>query len=131
MSGPVHFCWTCYAQLPDLPLTCPHCGGPTEPPPDATRLDLQLWALGHPIVERRMIALAALERNPAAGADRAAVEAVRGLVDSADPYLAAQALHALHTLVGDDAWGLVERAAQEGSAPVRRVALDLLDERDG
>lgn len=133
MSGPVRFCWSCYAQLRELPLPrfCPQCGRPTEPPADATAMDLQRWALGHPLIERRMIALAALERNPAAGRDKTVVAVVRALVDSADPYLAARALHALHALVGADARSVVQRAAEQGSAPVRRVARDLLTGRDG
>lgn len=132
MSGPVHFCWSCYAQLPGLPMLCPRCGRPTEPPVDATQVQLQLWSLGHPLVERRMIALAALERNPAAAGDSTVVEVVRALVDSADPYLAARALRSLHALAGADSWGVVQRAAEEGSpAPGRRVARELLAGRDG
>ncbi len=132
MSGRVHFCWSCYAQLPGLSRLCPRCGGPTEPPADATQVQLQLWSLGHPLVGRRMIALAALERSPAAAGDSTVVEAVRALVNSADPYLAARALQSLHALAGADSWDVVQRAAEEGSsAPVRRVARDLLAKRGG
>lgn len=73
-----------------------------------------------------MIALTALERNPAAAAEPAVIETVRALLDAADPYLAAQALHTVHTLLGDDARELVQRAAREGPAPVRHVARTLL-----
>lgn len=132
MSGPVHFCWSCYAQLPELPRRCPRCGGPTEPPADATQLQRQLWSLGHPLIERRMIALAALEQNPAAAGDSTVVEVVRALVDSADPYLAARALQSLHALAGAASWDVVQGATEDSSpAPVRRVARDLLAERDG
>lgn len=118
MAGPTYFCWHCY-QANDHPSgPCRACGKPVQPPAGATTTDIQLWALGHPLVERRMLAIAALghEREPAAA------RPLRQLAEDADPYVAAAALEALVEIGGPETPALVDRLAQDGPAPVRAVA---------
>lgn len=78
-----------------------------------------------------MVALEALSNEPAAAGDGEVIEAIRGLLDDADPYLAAQALRAFHALAPDRGRAVVERAARTGAAPVRHTARQLLREGAG
>ena len=126
MTGPTYYCWHCYAPLQEPSATCPDCGQSSDPPPGTDSLSLKVWALDHPLIERRMLALRALERSPAARARADAVTATRRLCHSADPYLAAAALRALHALAPDQAAEILDEAAVHGPAPVRHAARQLL-----
>jgi len=82
--------------------------------------DLHLWALSHPLVGRRMLAVAALGREHE---QRAAAPLTHLLNSGTDPYLAAAALEALVQIRGLDACrALLARLATDASAPVRATA---------
>lgn len=125
MAGPTYYCWSCYAVADAATGRCVRCGQRIEAPPEADYADRLMWALDHPLVERRMVAVRVLGRRREA---RAAGR-LRQLVASVDdPYLAAAALESLVAVVGRAACSdLLAELAGHGPAPVRRVALDLLD----
>jgi len=87
-----------------------------------------MWALHHPLAERRMIAVHAIGQRRLA---RARGE-LRALASDGDPYLAAAALEALIALDGTEAHhDLIDRLRRSGAAPVRAVARDLWQPRQG
>jgi HEAT repeat protein len=99
-------------------------------PPDVNYHDQLVWALTHPLPDRRLIAATVLGTI---GNDRAAGR-LRELVYDRDPYLAAAALRSFASIVGPRSRGLLVEAAATGSAPVRYAARELLarqgDSRD-
>jgi len=115
-----HFCWHCYAQNERPDGLCARCGEEIAEPADTTFDDRLLWALRHPIPERRMVAVRALARRRA-GRAREPLHELATRAD--DPYLAAAALEALVELDGIEPHrALVAGLARQGPAPVRRVA---------
>jgi HEAT repeat protein len=91
-------------------------------PPDATYQDQLVWALRHPLPDRRLMAVTALGTT---GDDRVASR-LRELVYDRDPYLAAAALRSFATIVGLRSRGLLIEAAATGPAAVRYAARELL-----
>jgi len=116
----VHYCWHCYGANDAATGQCRHCGDPIEPPAGTTYADQLLWALAHPLVERRMVAARVLgERR-----ERRAIPELRELaLTQGDPYLAAAALHALVSIEGPQRLReLLERLAAKGPPQVREAA---------
>lgn len=56
MAGLTYYCWSCYRPAQVASGPCERCGGPSEAPPDADYADLLVWALDHPLAERRLLA---------------------------------------------------------------------------
>ena len=54
-----YFCWACYAPV-DGAEGYPACGHASAPPPGTSFTERLLWALRHPLVERRMVAIGVL-----------------------------------------------------------------------
>lgn len=97
-------------------------------PPGTTYVDQLLWALEHPLPERRLVAARVLGQR---GEPRAATP-LRSLVTNSDPYLAATALHALAQICGVDQIRDVLREQQRsGPAPVRAAARAALGAEHG
>lgn len=129
MAGPTYYCWSCYAPAPAASGRCEHCGGHLEAPPGAGYSDLLMWALDHPLAERRLVAARALGQRREVRAEGRLRELVW---TREDPYLAAAAVQALVAIVGrQDCTDLLTELAEHGPAPVRRTAADLLSDHDG
>jgi hypothetical protein len=114
-----YFCWRCRGEVDRDRRRCPHCGGETASPPDADYTDLLIWALDHPLPERRIMAADILgRRRDVRGRDR-----LREIVGQrADPYLAAVALRALVAIDGAAAHrDLLDQLIDDGPAPVRAI----------
>ncbi len=129
MACPTYYCWSCYAPAQTASGLCERCGGLIEAPPEANYADLLVWALDHPLAERRLVAAQALGKRREARAE----SRLRELIwTREDPYLAAAAVQALVDIVGRQACeDLLTELARRGPAPVRRTAADLLSDRDG
>lgn len=127
--GVVHFCWHCYGDNEAAAGPCRHCGESIEAPPRMSYADQLVWALDHPLSERRMIAARVLGQRH----ERRAVPKLRELaVGTADPYLAAASLHALVAICGVPALAeLLERLAAVGPPQVQAVAASALARRSG
>ena len=123
MAGPTHYCWSCYAAVAAAAGLCPHCGGRMEAPPGTGYADRLLWALDHPLVERRMVAIQVL----AARREVRAVDRLTRLARShRDPYLAAAAVAAVVSIAGEQASAdLLAELAEHAPAPVRRTVRKL------
>ena len=95
-QGSVHYCWHCYAA------NCKRDGSVCQVRPsdrEARRLsygERLIWALGHPLPGTQMIAAQILGERRELGAE----QPLRALVSGADPFLAAQALDSLVSIVG-------------------------------
>lgn len=127
-TGPVYFCWSCYGQVQRAAGRCPHCGAQIAPPPRADYAERLIWALRHPLAEVRLNAAEVLGRRRESRAAPALRELV--LAEHTDPYLAAAALDALVRIQGIDASSdVLQRAAEDGAAPLRRLAQQLLSHR--
>jgi hypothetical protein len=128
MSGATHYCWSCYSRADESVGRCRRCGGPIEAPSEADYADRLVWALDHPLAERRMVAARVLgERREARATDRL----YRLARSRHDPYLAATALRALVSITGRPACAdLLAELAQCGPAPVRQTVRDLLEHPD-
>ena len=125
-SRSTYYCWHCYARNSEATSACRVCGESIESPPATSYTDQLIWALGHPLAGRQMIAAQILGQRR----ERAAERPLRELVERGDPFLAAQALHSLVLIVGvDDLRDLLQ--ALVGSAPpaVSRVASIALGQR--
>ncbi len=121
--SPTYFCWCCYATNLRSSGPCTFCGQAIEAPVEASYEDRLIWALEHPLPGRQMIAAQVLGelREPAAEPP------LRALVHAADPFLAAQALRSLVSIVGvDGVRDLLEPLAASGAPAVSRVALRAL-----
>lgn len=129
MAGPTYYCWACYSTAQTASGRCERCGGHIEAPPEADYADLLVWALDHPLAERRLVAARALGQRREARAEGR----LRKLIwTREDPYLAAAAVQALAEIVGRRACAdLLTELAEHGPAPVRRTAADLLSDHDG
>lgn len=98
---------------------CAECGAEVQRPAEATYVDQLIWALGHPLPGRQMIAAQILGQRR----ERAAERPLRALVADADPFLAAQALDSLVLIVGAPALtDLLEPLAVSGAPAVSLVA---------
>lgn len=129
MSGATHYCWCCYSRADESGGgRCRRCGRPIEAPPEADYADRLVWALDHPLAERRMVAAQMLgQRREARATDRL----YRLACSRHDPYLAATALWALVSITGRPACtDLLAELAQCGPAPVRQTVRDLLEHSD-
>lgn len=115
-----HYCWRCYAANERPRGRCVQCGEEIAAPSKADYVDLLIWALQHPLPDRRMLAAQVLGRRR----EPRAREPLRKLaLTTTDPYLAAQALDALVAIDGAEAHRkLLERLLVTGPAVVRRVA---------
>jgi len=122
--GPTHYCWHCYAANSVPAGRCVQCGEAIESPAGVSYSEQLIWALGHRLPGTQMIAAQILgERR-----ERAAETPLRNLVDDADPYLAAQALESLVSIVGvAGTRDLLEPLAESGAPAVRRVAWQALN----
>jgi hypothetical protein len=121
---PVFFCWHCYGDNPSAVGICRHCGRPIAPPEHTSYTAKLLWALDHPLTERRMVAARVLG---ARGEHRAVPALQRLVAQKEDPFLAAEALQSLVRIVGARALeGELRRLAESGDAPLRRVARRVL-----
>jgi HEAT repeats len=153
---PTFFCWSCYQPLGELDPTgrnptgrattpdmvgddvtdqrpgnqhlCPHCGRCPDPPEDADYTSRLVWALHHPLPDRRLLAAHTLGRR----GDPTAVGPLRDLVTDPDPYVAAAALTSLAALTGLPAIAdlIGDLAAHADAAAVRAAARDLLTRPD-
>lgn len=122
-----YYCWRCYGQNPHARGRCAHCGEESAPPEGVSFDERLLWALDHPLPERRLTAARTLGRRRL----EAARPRLRELVSDPDPYLAAAALEALVTIDGSEEHrALLDEARGGGSAPVRAAARRLLDEAE-
>lgn len=118
-GGPTYYCWHCYAARARSDGLCHRCGHPAAAPPQTTYVDQLLWALKHPLPERRLVAARVLGQR----GERRATGPLRSLVAHSDPYLAAEALNALVKVCGrDQVCDLLHERARWGPAPVRAAA---------
>lgn len=123
-SGPLHYCWCCYAEVPAPAGRCPNCGREIAAPVGADHVDKLIWALHHPLPERRLLAADALAQRRER---RAAPVLRRSLEERPDPYQQASVLSALLAIEGVEGLGdLLARLAADGAAPARRVATQAL-----
>lgn len=127
--GVVYFCWHCYDENDAPAGPCRHCGEPIEAPPGTSYVDQLVWALDHPLTERRMIAVRVLGQR----GERRAIPKLRELAEKTDdPYLAAASLQALVSICGAPALPeLLERLAAVGPPQVKAVAASALARRSG
>lgn len=123
-KGPTHYCWRCYAANPEPAGRCRSCGGAVEQPATATWTDQLIWALGHPLPGRQMIAAQILGQRR----ELRAAAPLRALVGTADPFLAARALDSLVLIVGAAPLrDLLDELARTGSPVVSYVARRALE----
>jgi HEAT repeat protein len=119
------YCWHCYAENDRSSGPCEQFGRPVESPCETTYVEQLVWALRHPLPGRQMMAAQILGDRR----ERAAVEPLRELVDTGDPYLAAQALRSLVAIVGPEPERpLLEQLARSGPPAVAGVALRALQD---
>jgi HEAT repeat protein len=117
---PTFYCWHCYQQLTTNQQICPHCGKATSPPPGTGYTQRLIWALHHPLPDRRLLAAQTLGPR----GDPAAITPLRDLLADPDPYVAAASLTSLVALAGLDAVAdLIHDLAEHAKhAPVRAAA---------
>jgi HEAT repeat protein len=114
-----HYCWHCYGKNRRAAGACEHCGHEIAAPAGTSFDERLLWALAHPLAERRMTAVRALGKRRI----EAAREPLRKLVSDPDPYLAAAALEALVRIDGPERHrALLEELRTNGPPAVRAVA---------
>lgn len=116
------YCWHCYGKNRRASGRCEHCGAEIAAPPGTSFEEQLLWALAHPLAERRIAAAHALGTR--------GVEAASGrlqeLVSAPDPYLAAAALEALVRIDGTERHRALLEELQVSAPPaVRAVARSL------
>jgi len=120
----VYYCWHCYGEVETAAGTCPRCGAASAAPPRADYVGKLVWALHHPLPERRLVAADTLGhlRDPRATPTLTAL-----LDEDPDPYLQAAAISALLAIEGAPrVRSLLERLVTDGSAPARHVAVQAL-----
>jgi HEAT repeat protein len=117
-----YYCWHCYGKNRRASGRCERCGEEIAAPPATSFEARLLWALDHPLPERRMAAVHALGTRRA----EAASGPLRELVSDPDPYLAAAALEALVRIDGADRHrALLEELRVSAPPAVRAVARSL------
>jgi hypothetical protein len=125
-SASTYYCWHCYAVNHEAAGACRACGQSIASPPGTSYAEQLIWALGHPLPGRQMIAAQILGQRRESAAERP----LRQLVDCGDPFLAAQALHSLVLIVGaDQLRALLHHLAGSGAPAVSRVATIALGQR--
>lgn len=114
-----YYCWHCYGKNRRASGRCELCGEEIAAPAGTSFDDRLLWALGHPLAERRMGAVQALgKRRIVAASGR-----LQELVSDPDPYLAASALEALVRIDGAERHrALLEELRVTAPPAVRAVA---------
>jgi hypothetical protein len=122
--GPTFYCWYCYSETSRPNGACAACGEEIEGPGDADYGDRLLWALRHPLLDRRLLSATMLGVRR----ETRAVEPLRALLSTEnDPYLAAAALKSLVQIDGvDQCRDVLDHAIEAGPAPARRAARQLL-----
>lgn len=122
----MYWCFHCYGINNQPSGPCVVCGQPIEEPPGLSYRDRLVWTLGHPDADRAIVAAQLLGRI----GDKSVAPALRRVVtESPDVFLAAEALQSLVTLLGPEELApMLEVLAEEGAAPVRRVARRLLEQ---
>ena len=114
-----YYCWHCYGTNRKASGPCQECGQEIGAPAGTSFDDRLLWALGHPLAERRMAAVLALGKRRLARASGSLSELVR----DPDPYLAAVALEALVEIDGAEKHGPLLAELRRSAPPtVRAVA---------
>jgi hypothetical protein len=124
----IRYCWRCYARQPvdaAAGAWCVRCGESTAEPAGTSWTDKLLWALSHPLVERRIIAARSLARL----GERRAVAPLSAMARGPDPYLAAAAVRALEVFDEPAVDDVLQAVAREGPAPARRAAQEVLRRR--
>lgn len=123
---PAYFCWSCYGRNDHSSGPCAHCGLEISPPSDAGLTARLVWAMGHPDPD---VAIMSTRRLAQLG-DRSVVPTLREwVVQSSDPYLAAEALRSLLVLSTPAAEKeLLDRLAADGPVLVRDQARQALAE---
>jgi hypothetical protein len=125
-SEATHYCWHCYSVSRQATGVCRVCGQSIESPPETSYAEQLIWALGHPLPGRQMIAAQILGDRR----ETAAARPLRGLVECGDPFLAAQALHSLVLILGvDQLRELLRDLVVSGAPAVSRVASIALGQR--
>lgn len=118
-----YYCWHCYGQNREANGRCDQCGREIATPSSASFDDQLLWALKHPLTERRMLAVHAIAQRRLLRAR----EQLQTLLSDPDAYLAAAALEALVALDGLEPHRVtLEQVRESGAALVRAVACELL-----
>ena len=120
----MYYCWHCYGEVETAAGSCSRCGGVIAAPAGADYVDKLVWALHHPLPERRVVAADTLGhlRDPRATLTLSAL-----LDEDPDPYLQAAAISALLAIEGAPrVRPLLERLVTDGSAPARHVAVQAL-----
>jgi HEAT repeat protein len=118
-----YYCWHCYGQNRRASGRCDQCGREIATHSGASFDDQLMWALKHPLAERRMLAVHAIAQRRLVRAR----EQLQALLSDPDAYLAAAALEALVALDGLDSQRVtLERVQESGAAPVRAAARELL-----
>jgi HEAT repeat protein len=125
---PIFYCWHCYHKLPVDQPVCPRCRQDSRPPDGTDYTHRLIWALRHPLPDRRLLAAQTLGPR----GDPAAIPALRELITDPDPYVAAAALRSWVEIAGlGSNADLVRNLADHAeAAPVRAVARDLLATAD-
>ena len=122
-----YYCWHCYGKNRRASGGCERCSEEIAAPPGTSFEARLLWALRHPLAERRMAAVHALGERRV----EAASGPLRKLVSDPDPYLAAGALDALVRIDGAEAHrSLLDELCASAPPQVRDVARKLRDQRD-
>ena len=118
-SGSTYYCWHCYAVNRQAAGGCCECGQSVESPSGTSYPQQLIWALGHPLPGRQMIAAQILGQLR----ESAAEQPLRRLIYGGDPFLAAQSLQSLVQIVGvDELRDLLKELARSGAPAVSRVA---------
>jgi hypothetical protein len=126
MSELTYYCWACYGRNAVPAGICLRCGGEIEAPPSTSYAERLLWALEHPVSERRVEAALILGQRR----ERSAARRLRALaLESPDSFLAAAALESLVAICGvEPTRELLEPLANSRRAHLRAVARRLLEE---
>jgi HEAT repeat protein len=120
---PTFYCWHCYGEVAARQQVCPRCGLSAEAPEGTDYTERLIWALHHPLPDRRLLAAQTLGPR----GDTAAIAPLRELTADPDPYVAAAALTSLVAVAGlRTNADLVHHLAAAGAAPVRAAARRLL-----
>jgi hypothetical protein len=79
---PTFYCWHCYGEVAARQQVCPRCGLSAEAPEGTDYTERLIWALHHPLPDRRLLAAQTLGPR----GDTAAIAPLRELTADPDPY---------------------------------------------